>query len=280
MSVIQGFVAFLVTLGCLATPVVEGSPEHADPEALITGGRWSEAEAATQAIVNEDPLDAMGWYLLGRTQFERGRAADLDDAVAHLSRAVSIEPGLAPAWFWLGRASDQLAGRGNLMKRMNLAGRSREAFAKALELDPENFEYAYALIQFYLRAPAMVGGSVGKAEGVIQNFSGRRPGEKLLLEASVSLAGHDDEQVLLLLTQASESDDRLIRRTWKEIALHLGRRQLSDQTWDEAVRTFRLVTDRMPDLPAGYLGLSRALEGNGDFEGARQACDEHARLDP
>jgi tetratricopeptide (TPR) repeat protein len=280
MSAIQGFVACLVILGCLATPVVAGSLEHADLEALITGGRWSEAEAAAQAVVNEDPLDAMGWYLLGRTLFERGRAADLDDAVSHLSRAVSLEPGFAPAWFWLGRASGQLAGSGSLMKRINLAGQSREAFAKALELDPDNFEYAYALVQFYLRAPAIVGGSEGKAEGVFQDFSGRRPKEKRLLEAAISLVGRDDERVLLLLTEVGDSDDRLIRRTWKEIALPLGQRQLADQTWDEAVRTYRLVTERMPNLPAGYLGLGRALEGSGDVEGAQRAYDEHTRLTP
>ena len=278
MSAIQGLVACLVILGCLAAPVVAGSLEYADPEALITGGHWSEAEAAAQAIVNEDPLDAMGWYLLGRTLFERGRAVDLDAAVSHLSRAVSLEPGFAPAWFWLGRASGQLAGSGSLMKRINLAAQSREAFAKALELDPDNFEYAYALVQFYLRAPAMVGGSKGKAEDVIQKFSGEYPEEKLLLEASVSLAGHDDERVLLLLLEAGDSDDRLVRRTWKEIALHLGQRQLADQTWNEAVRTYRLVTERMPNLPAGYVGLGRALDERGDGEGAQRAYDEYARL--
>jgi len=280
MSAIQGLVACLVILGCLATPVNSGSLEHADLEALITGGRWSEAEAAAQAVVNEDPLDAMGWYLLGRTLFERGRAVDLDASVSHLSRAVSLEPGFAPAWFWLGRASGQLAGSGSLMKRINLAGQSREAFAKALELEPDSFEYAYALVQFYLRAPAMVGGGREKAEDVIQQFKGQRPAESLLLKASLALANNDDGEVLALLSEVGDMEDRLIRRTWKEIALHLGRRQLSEQWWDAAVTTFRLIIERLPDLPAGYLELGRALEGNGRIDEAREAYRRGAQLAP
>lgn len=269
-----GIFTFLGLVVSLATLALAKSPEVADPEALLTAGRWSEAETAAQTMVKEDPSGATGWYFLGRALFERGRPADLGDAVLHLSRAVSLEPGLAPAWFWLGRASGQLAGSGGLVERMRLAGRSRDAFARALELDPENLEYAYALVQFYLRAPAMVGGDSEKAEDLIERFVGQEPAEKLLLEASFSLAGSDDERVVSLLSKVGDMDDRTIRRIWKEIALQLGRRQLSVQLWDAAVRTYQLIIERLPDLPAGYLGLGRAFEGNGRID---EACEAYGR---
>jgi tetratricopeptide (TPR) repeat protein len=280
---LAGIFTFLGLLVSLASLALAESPEAADPEALMTAGRWSEAETAARTMVKEEPSGAIGWYFLGRALFERGRPADLGDAVSHLSRAISLEPGLAPAWFWLGRASGQLAGSGGLVERMRLAGKSRDAFARALELDPENLEYAYALVQFYLRAPAMVGGGSGKAEDIIDRFVGRRPAEKLLLEASFSLAGNDDERVVLQLSEVGDMDDRLIRRIWTEIALQLGRRQLSVHLWDAAVRTYRLIIERLPDLPAGYLGLGRALEGSGRIDEARKTygrCVELAPGDP
>jgi len=271
---------FLILLVSLATPVLAESPETSDPEALMTAGLWTEAETAAQTMVAQEPSNALGWYFLGRALFERGRPADLGDAVSHLSRAVSLEPGFAPAWYWLGRASGQLAGSGGLMERIRLAGKTREAFAGALELDPENFEYAYALVQFYLRAPVMVGGGREKAEEVSLRFTGQKPGEKLLLEASVSLAGNDDERVVSLLSEVGDMDDRSIRSTWKEIALQLGRRQLSEQLWNAAAGTYGLIIERLPDLPVGYLGIGRALEGNGRIDEAREAYGRCVTLAP
>jgi tetratricopeptide (TPR) repeat protein len=278
--VVPRIYAFLGLLVVPAALALAESPDAADPEALMAAGHWSEAETAAQTMVREEPSGAMGWYFLGRVLFERGRPADLSDAASHLSRAVSLEPGLAPAWFWLGRASGQMAGSGGLVERMRLAGDSRKAFARALELDPESFEFAYALVQFYLHAPAMVGGGSEKAEEVIERFVGRNPAEKLLLEASVSLAGRDDERVVALLSEVGGMDDPMIQRNWREIALQLGRRQLSVHLWNAAVRTYQLIVERLPDLPAGYLGLGRALEGSGRIDEAFEAYGRCVELAP
>jgi hypothetical protein len=146
----------------------------------------------------------------------------LDAAISHLAQAVSLEPEFAPAWFWLGRASGQSAGSGGLVERIQLAGKTRDAFALAFERNPDNFGYAYALVQFHLRAPGIVGGGSEKARDVIGRFTGRRPEGRRLLEASYSLAENDEDRTLSLLSEVDNLDDGIIRRIWKEIALHLG----------------------------------------------------------
>jgi tetratricopeptide (TPR) repeat protein len=96
----------------------------------------------------------------GRAQLDSGKSGD---AVKTLERAVKMNPQSAEAHFRLGNALGSEAGKANPLRQPFLAKRLKAEFEKAVELDPNLVSAREGLIQFYLQAPGVMGGSVPKA---------------------------------------------------------------------------------------------------------------------
>ena len=96
----------------------------------------------------------------GRAQADSGKG---DAAVATLERAVQLNPKSADAHFQLGRALGTVAQRASILRQPMLARRVKSEFEKAADLAPEMVAPREGLIQFYLQAPGVMGGSVAKA---------------------------------------------------------------------------------------------------------------------
>ena len=97
---------------------------------------------------------------VGRAQLDSNRA---DDAVKTFERAVKANPANSDAHLWLARAVGTVAGRANVLRQPFLGKRAKSEFDKAVELDPNSIGGREGLLQFYLRAPSVIGGSVQKA---------------------------------------------------------------------------------------------------------------------
>ncbi len=76
------------------------------------------------------------------------------------------EPGSAQAAYWLGASAGQLAMRSGMFKAMGLAGDVKDALEKAVELEPGNVKAQFALMQFHLSAPGMMGGDKDEAKAI------------------------------------------------------------------------------------------------------------------
>lgn len=120
------------------------------------------ASAATPATAapGESPKDALAANDLGRTLLADGNTAR---AVEWLEKSVALEPDNAEYHLWLGRAYGYQAIRASVLKQPGLARKVRREFETASRLDPDNLEARFALIEYYLRAPAILGGSLEKA---------------------------------------------------------------------------------------------------------------------
>ena len=127
---------------------------------LFEAQRWAEARVALETIAAERPGDARAAEYLGRVLFEQEL---VEASVRSLERAAALDPSSSSIQYWLGRALGEEAVRGSLLVRAKLAGRVRRAFERAVELDPSNLDARMALLEFYLRAPSFMGGSVEKA---------------------------------------------------------------------------------------------------------------------
>jgi tetratricopeptide (TPR) repeat protein len=96
-----------------------------------------------------------------------GRAAldrdEHDKAVDLFSKAVALQPNHAEAHYLLGVAYGQLAQEANILKQASLAKKTKTEFERAVELDPNFLDARFALIDYYLIAPGIMGGSQEKA---------------------------------------------------------------------------------------------------------------------
>jgi tetratricopeptide (TPR) repeat protein len=106
--------------------------------------------------------------LLAQTSLiEQGRAAmnrnDADAAATLLEKAVAQNPKSAEAHYLLGSAYGSQAQQASIFGQASLAGKTKDEFEKAVELDPNLLDARYGLVEFYAMAPGFMGGSYDKA---------------------------------------------------------------------------------------------------------------------
>jgi tetratricopeptide (TPR) repeat protein len=130
-----------------------------------------------------------------KTAFDRGRAAHnagkTDEAVSAFEQAVALDPTSSLYHLWLGHAySRQLSSAGFLRKPF-IARRSGEAYNVAVKLDPSSIEAAEARLDFFLGAPAIVGGGIDKARAEAARISALDAYRGAMAEARI--AEHEKE---------------------------------------------------------------------------------------
>jgi tetratricopeptide (TPR) repeat protein len=127
---------------------------------LIVGvGAGAGADASAQQA-KESSAEA-------KAAFERGRAAHnagkTDEAVSAFERAVALDPTSSLYHLWLGHAYSRQLRTAGFLRQPFIARRSGEAYNMAVKLDPTSIDAAEGRLEFFLGAPGIVGGGVGKA---------------------------------------------------------------------------------------------------------------------
>jgi tetratricopeptide (TPR) repeat protein len=153
-------VAILLFEAAWAVPVWAVASKSDEGMHLFDAGRLPEARSILETAVREDPQDALALFYLGRTLL-----AQNDPAVAasHFEKAVALDPTHSPFHLWLGRAWGQLALNSNVFRQASLAPKIKKEFQRAVELDPRNVDARLDLMEFYVQAPSMMGGSLEQA---------------------------------------------------------------------------------------------------------------------
>jgi tetratricopeptide (TPR) repeat protein len=134
--------------------------EPASPAELLSAGRADDAILILRARTSSSPQDAEAWNLLTRTYYYMNR---WDDAVAAAQRAVSLQPGNSDFHLWLARAYGQKASSTSYVTALRLVPKIRGEFEKAVQLNGNNAPARADLAEFYLDAPAFLGGGKEKA---------------------------------------------------------------------------------------------------------------------
>ena len=168
----KGLLASCAACILAAAPLSASSPKAEEGIRLFESGRNGPARAALEAAAKEDPKDARVPLYLGRILLN---ANDLDNAVAWFEKAVALDPKSSENVLWLGRGYGTQAQKANFLKQASLAGKVKKAFEKSVELDPANIDGRSALIDYYLQAPGIMGGSVEKAREQAAEIARRDP---------------------------------------------------------------------------------------------------------
>ena len=140
-------------------PALAASDTIAPGVRLFESRRFEEARKFFEPYVAKNPRDAEAAYYLGRTLFALGR---FEPAAEQLEKSAEIRPD-SDTLLWLGRAYGQYAMQASVFRQAGLARKCKAAWERAVALDPNNLNVREDLIQYYLRAPGFMGGSVEKA---------------------------------------------------------------------------------------------------------------------
>lgn len=128
-------------------------------------GQYEQAAAMLRAAIEKYPQDAALYHWLARCHFE---LRNYDQAIAHAKRSVALDPQNSEYHLLLGRAYGRKAEQAGWFSGFSLARKTRHEFEEAVRLDPRNFPAQRDLIEFYLRAPGIVGGGEDKARQQIE----------------------------------------------------------------------------------------------------------------
>jgi tetratricopeptide (TPR) repeat protein len=181
----------------------------------------------------------------GENEFARGRAAmmsgEFDAAVTAFEKAVRLNGRSADYHFWLGRAYGEQAQRANVFKQAVLAKKTKAEFERAVELDPNHLEARFALIDYYLIAPAMMGGSEEKARQQAEEIRKRN-----------LLDGHRA----------------------------FGRVYTRQKKYEQATQEFAAAVREQPNSAKAHYYLGGALMNEKKYPAAAAELDTAIRLDP
>jgi tetratricopeptide (TPR) repeat protein len=113
------------------------------------------------------PADGTSAFTEGQRLYAEAR---FTAARAAFEQAMQCQPAVSEYHHWLGRTYGRLAEHAGWFEAMGLAKQTREALERAVKLDPNNVEALSDLREYYLQAPAFLGGGQVKADRIRQQL--------------------------------------------------------------------------------------------------------------
>src|SRR5215831_13208767 len=190
--------AYLLVLVAAVTSFAQ----DAAPEKLIEAGHWKRARTLVERNLEETPDDANATFLLSQI---RAAFGEREAPVALAEKAVRLDGGVARYHRQLAEVQGLLAQHANVFQQIGLARRFRKEIDAAIELDPRDVQALRDLLEFYLRAPGIVGGDMKKAESTAQQITALDLCEGLLAKSRIAEYRKDLGEAEATLRRAAEA---------------------------------------------------------------------------
>ncbi len=152
---------FLFTLCLLNFHGFSQSAKVDQAKKMYESKKYPEVLNLLSAVKEGEKDYAAASYYLGRVAFDQKRYSDAQD---FFEQAVEADDKVAEYHNWLGNTYGQIAQEANIIKQGILAPKMKSQWEKAVALNPSYIDPRQSLIQYYLQAPGIMGGSVDKAK--------------------------------------------------------------------------------------------------------------------
>ena len=266
-------VAAIVAAALLVPNVVAGQNGDSSGIRLFDAGKYKEAKTVFEPAFRTNARDAAAAFYLGRIAMEERRN---DRAAEYFETATRLDPKNSGYFLWLGRAYGREAQDANVLRQPGLAKKTKAAWERAIELDPENLDARSDLIQYYVQAPGLLGGSITKALEQAEEIRKRNA-----LRGYLELGALYERQKKLAdaekayLGAASEKSDRHVGE------YRLGVFYQNTGAYDKAFELFEsMITANPSEVGALFqIGKTGALSGQ-RLERAAEALEAYLQTTP
>ena len=246
---------------CLPISLADAQENESQALKLIEMKDYTGARKLLEMIVNRDKQNAEAHFRLGVLLINQFR--DYDAAEERLERAVELADNNAEYHFVLGRLYGIQAQVSGIFSKLSYAGKAKSEFIRAVELMPQSLPYRFALMNYYLQAPGIAGGSVAKAEEQATVILGIDASEGHIARAQIAAYDKDDPAV------EKHYRDAIAANPGKGRAHNLlGYFYLRQRRVDDAIAQFRLCLELEPNDPNSYDSLAEGLLERGTIEEA------------
>jgi len=210
---------------------------------------------ASTASAQQDSARARLLYEQGRSAMQQRK---FDDAANSFEHAVSLNSMKSEYHLWLGHAYTRQLASANFIRKGIIGRRIGPQYDKAVELDSSSIDAAEARVEFYLGAPAMVGGGVDKAKAEAVRLRRINPYHGAFADAKIAESAKSWD--------AAESEYRALIRSYPDSGrpvIALVTLLQNTQRFSEA---FEAIDARLSGFPEDtivlyHLGRAAAISG-------------------
>lgn len=245
-------------------------------QALYQTERNDELLRIAQQRLSGQPDDAQAVLAVAMAALARDDAALRKQALQRAEDCVAKQPKAAPCHYALGVVLGVQAVSEGMLKAARSAGTVRTALTAAHELEPAWYPARGSLVEFYLLAPGMMGGSTAKATELAR--AAPAPEQVRALEARIAMNDRRFDEALKLLTALPAALPPALTedvRGWAvQSALGLtnaGQAAAAQAPLEKLVR-------EQPDHAGPAYALARVRAETGAHEAALQLYEQAAKL--
>ena len=130
-------------------------------EVLFQQEKYALAKPIFEEIVKDEPQNYKAIEYLGDIA---GHFKKWDEALKYYEKLKKVNPKDANYQYKFGGVLGMKAKEGNKFAALGLLGDVEKAFLTAAKLDPKHVDCRWALIEYYLQVPGILGGSESKAQ--------------------------------------------------------------------------------------------------------------------
>ena len=153
-------IVIIVLFTALLGPAALGQTTLERAIQMFDDGNWDEATPLFEQLSKQSPQSAAASYYLGMMCLN---PASYEDAIEYLEKAAELDPANARYQLMLGDAYGLKAQNAGILKKFGAASDCKKHYERAVELDPSLVDARANLLEYYLQAPGIMGGSVDKA---------------------------------------------------------------------------------------------------------------------
>ena len=236
--------------------------------ALIRAKKFTEVERAIALRLQADPNYADALIAKSALILIDGKDGQFDEAQSLAEKCIAAHPERSECQEAFGNVVASKILNNGLLSAIGSAGKVRDAFVKAVELDPKNFNARYSLLQFYLQAPSIAGGGKSKAQNLVVETMKVSPAAGSLLQAAVDLTDEKYARAEAAALAVNVEGMEALLDMQRGVLTTLGHTYLKNKNYAEAERLFKDVHQRFPENGAGNYGIGRLLQEQTKFKEA------------
>jgi Tfp pilus assembly protein PilF len=223
---------------------------------LITDRRFDEAKAQVSAVITKAPNDDAAYECLGRISDAMGRKREAADL---FEKAIKINDKVPSHHLMLGSSLGDLGDSTSKLKLPFLARRIKGEFERTVALDPRSVDGRLGLVEFYIQAPGVMGGSKEEAQEQIAEIIKLNP-----------MRGHFKQADLYMREKkVAEAEKEYVaaEQAVPDSSLagyNLGAFYVGQQRWTEAFAVYDRMEKRFPSEWSVRFSIGRTAALSGD----------------
>lgn len=248
-------------------------------DALLNAKKYTEAEKLANQKLASDPNHAEALIAKVKIVVADNRFEKLDDAQKWAEQCIASHPQESECHESYGNVLGIKAQRASMFSAMSLAGKVKDAYIKAIELNPKNYSARANLMQFYVIVPAMAGGGKDKAAALVSDTQKYSNVAASLLQCTLDLKDEKIAKAEATASQAGVAGADDLMRLQRGVLYAVGQSYLAKKSYGDAERVFQDLMQRYPDKYQGSFGLGRTFQEQGKHKEALAALEKAQAID-